>query len=204
MREAELPPASHLRDYTFADHSGFVDDWLVAGPLARPVDLERFPSENPKPAVAGSLHSASSGVAHPPLQFAQALTDNPDLKWRVENCSEDHFVYGTGFYHTPHFVQVWAYAVLQTESEWQGTAALTTNGPADVWLDDQPLFRTRHFAHQIPRTCPFDLTLPLPGGKAPGRNGKGSLVTPSWSRILSPDETYCKSPGRKGSRWNGL
>ncbi len=159
MHEAELPPASHLRDYTFAGHNGFIDDWLVAGPSFQPIDLKLFPQENPKPAVANSLHAPASGVVHPPLQFAQALTDDPDLKWRVEHCGEDHFIYGTGFHHTPNFVQVWAYAVLETESGWRGTAALTTNGPADVWLDNQPVFQTRHFAHQIPQTCPFDLSL---------------------------------------------
>ncbi len=160
MREAELPPASLLRDYTFADHSGFIDDWLVAGPVAHPVDLSLFPRDNPKPAVVRALHSKRSGVVHHPLQFARALADDTQPTWRMEHCAEDHFVYGTGFYPTPHFVQVWAYTVLETDAGWQGTAALTTHGPADVWLDDQPVFHTEHFAHQIPQTCLFALALP--------------------------------------------
>ncbi len=164
MREAELPPASCLRDYTFADHDGFIDDWLVAGPAAQPVDLSLFPPDSPKPAVARALHTAQSEVIHPPLQFAQALSKDTRPTWRIEHCAEDHFVYGTGFYATPHFVQVWAYTALETESGWQGVAALTTNGPADVWLGSQPVFHTAHFAHQIPQTHSFDLTLP------PGRH----------------------------------
>ncbi len=165
MREAELPPASCLRDYTCADHDGFVGDWLVAGPAAQPVDLSRFPSDNPQPAVAQALHTQQSGVVHPPLQFARALSHDPQPTWRIAHCAEDRFVYGTGFYPTPHFVQVWAYTVLETDAGWHGTAAVTTNGPADIWLGDQPVFRTEHFAHQIPQTRRFALTLP-PGRQA--------------------------------------
>lgn len=165
MREATLPPASHLRDYTFAEHDGFIGDWLVAGPSAQPVDLSLFPTDRPKPAVAKALHKEMSGVAHPPLQFSRALSQNENLNWRVEHCAEDRFIYGTGFYHTPHFVQVWAYAVVETQAGWQGKAALTTNGPADVWLGAESVYHTEHFAHQIPQTCIFDLKLP-PGQHA--------------------------------------
>lgn len=160
MPEAQLPPAPLLRDYTGTDRNGYIGDWLVAGPLAQPIDLDRYAAADPKPAVARSLHAADSGVAHPPMQFAAALEDHSDLTWRIEHCQEDHFIYGTDFHHTPHFVRMWAYVVVETEAGWTGTAALTSNGPADVWLNDAAVFRTGHFAHQIPRTCPFQLTLP--------------------------------------------
>ena len=39
------------------------------------------------------------------------------------------------------------------------TCILTTNGPADVWLDGAHVHRQEHFHHQLPKRVAFELTL---------------------------------------------
>lgn len=152
--------AAHFSEYTRPGHTGYIDDWLVAGPLATPVDPGQFSRANFKSAAARALHTPAPGPVHPPLEFASALPAHPEVRWRVVRCAdEDHFVYGTGFYHTPHFVQCWAYAALEVETVWQGRAALTTHGPADIWLNDRAVHRSHHFADPLPRTVSFGLAL---------------------------------------------
>ncbi len=159
---ALLPTPTQARLYsrhTRPHHAGYIDDWLVAGPRTRAVAPTDFPATDFAAAVAQAHWHPDHGLQDPPLEFTPPFADLPKLRWTVVHCREDHFVYGSDFYHTPHYVEYWAYAAVETGADWTGPAALTTNGPADVWLDDVHVHRGTHFAPQLPQTDSFALSL---------------------------------------------
>ena len=71
------------------------------------------------------------------------------LTWRYVRCLDDHFVDLTAFYHTCHYLRSWAYAQVIVPAVQQVTLILTTNGPADLWLNGRHIHRQEHFHHQI-------------------------------------------------------
>ncbi|HXF61852.1 MAG TPA: hypothetical protein VNK95_09545 [Caldilineaceae bacterium] len=158
MNETLEIPTAHL-DYQLRD--GFIDHWLVAGPLAVPVtDLARFRGPDFKAQIARAMFRAESGITQPPAErasFELAVGDQAPqrLTWQVVRCAEDHFVDLSGFYHTCHYLCAWAYAQVVAPVTLQTELALTTNGPADVWLNGEHVHRHTHFHHQIPQTVRF-------------------------------------------------
>ena len=79
--------------------------------------------------------------------------------WRVVRSLDDHFVDLSTFHHTPHYLQAWAYCVLESPGAVEATIALTTNGPAEVWLNREQCRRVDHFHHQLPHTVSFPVQL---------------------------------------------
>ena len=150
--------------------AGFVHDWLVAGPLATPLaDIEGFNGPNFKERIAADFRTATGkvGKAQDPAVpgageiFASALErhsfvpDHDGTKWRVVRCLDDHFVDLSTFHHTPHYLQSWAYCVLEVGGARDVTFALTTNGPADIWVNGEHCHRAERFQHQLPATVSF-------------------------------------------------
>ena len=74
-------------------------------------------------------------------------------------CLDDHFVDLSTFQHTPHYLQAWAFCVLEVPSAFEVTLALTTNGPADIWVNGEACQRVEHFHHQLPETVSFPAKL---------------------------------------------
>ena len=143
-------------------HQGYVHQWLVAGPLAQPIDdLDRYDSENFKAEIASHYHTAALAITQPPLERASLNLDNveQDAKWHVVRCDDDHFVNCSAFYHTCHYLETWAFCHLQSPTEQEITLALTTNGPADLWLNGQHVQQTETFDHQIPHSTEFAVKL---------------------------------------------
>lgn len=144
---------------------GFIETWLVAGPLALPVeDLARFSGPDVKAQIARAMYREESGVTQPPaeravLHLGQDEAERPHLTWQVVECAEDHFVDLTGFYHTCHYLCAWAYAQVVASQTGECELVLTTNGPADVWLNGEHIHRTAHFHHQIPHSVRFPAKL---------------------------------------------
>ena len=141
--------------------NGYIDNWLVAGPQAIPVaDLERFEGEDFKLQIArayGELDPGRAGVAVARDSFT---IGGDSLTWRYVRCRDDHFVDLTAFYHTCHYLRAWAYAEVDCPAAQAATCILTTNGPADVWLNGEHIHRQEHFHHQIPRSVPIALRAP--------------------------------------------
>jgi hypothetical protein len=156
-------PTRHIES-TLND--GFVDTWLVAGPVAREVrDLERFGTgPDYKLRIARDRYDAEPGLGAPPVERG-GLAEGVDALWQYRRCADDHFVDLTGFYHLCHHLSAWAYAELQCPEAAETRFELTTNGPADVWLNGARVCRTEAFSHQIPATVAFSAPL-REGGNA--------------------------------------
>ena len=139
--------------------NGYIHNWLVAGPKALPVpDLGRFRGNDIKLQIARHYYEADSGVTRRPVEN-EPLGEGSDLAWTYYPCREDHFVDLSAFYHTCHYLRAWAYAILEAPAAQEVTLVLTTNGPADVWLNGRHVHRQEHQHAQIPRSVPFQAAL---------------------------------------------
>jgi len=141
---------------------GYVQRWLVAGPLAQPIeDLAQYDANNLKAAIANHYHTTQYAITQPPLERTQLhLNDEEqDDQWHVVSCGDDHFVNCSDFYHTCHYLQTWAFCQLESPIEQEVRLALTTNGPADLWLHEQHILQTTDFHHQLPSSTEFRVQL---------------------------------------------
>ena len=82
-----------------------------------------------------------------------------EAQWEYVRCKDDHFVDLSLFHHICHYLRAWAYTEIVSPAEQSVTCILTTNGPADVWLNGAHVHRQEHFYHQLPKRVPFELTL---------------------------------------------
>jgi hypothetical protein len=145
---------------TYQLQNGYIHNWLVAGPHATFVrDLDRFTGDDFKLQIARQYYERDSGIAMPPAERDSFALGDDNLTWRYVRCLDDHFVDLTAFYHTCHYLRSWTYAQVVWPAAQEATLVLTTNGPADVWLNGQHVHRQEHFHHQIPRSVTFRATL---------------------------------------------
>src|SRR5262245_58910894 len=154
--ENALKEAAYLMSVSYLEYqlqNGYIDNWLVAGPQATFVpDLERFEGPDFKLQIARHYHEHDSGIAQPPTERDTFAAGDTTLTWRYARCRDDHFVDLTAFYHTCHYLRSWAYAEVICPEPQESAFVLTTNGPADVWLNGRHIHRQEHFHHQIPHS----------------------------------------------------
>lgn len=150
-------PISYLE---YQLQNGYVHNWLVAGPHAAPVaDLDRFAGADYKLQIAQHYYQRESGIAQPPAERDTFALGDTTLTWRYARCRDDHFVDLTAFYHTCHYLRSWAYVEVLCPEPQEVACVLTSNGPADVWLNGLHIHRQEHFHHQIPHSIAFPATL---------------------------------------------
>ncbi len=151
--------STYYLNYPLQD--GYIHNWVVAGPLATPVaDLDRF-QDDTKIQIAQYYYTADPELD---LQITPRETDefqvnDAKLQWLYTACLDDHFVNVTNFYHTCHYLRSWAYAEVVSPAAQAVRFVLTTNGPADLWLNGQHAHRQEHFHHQVPHRVSFSATL---------------------------------------------
>ncbi|MBN1934727.1 MAG: hypothetical protein JW934_08670 [Anaerolineae bacterium] len=139
---------------------GFVHNWVVAGPQAIPVDaLERFEAQERKMQIAEHFYDVESGIEALPVDRDVLAVGQDELKWAYRRCLVDHLVDLSTFCHTWTFLRAWAYTQLVAPEALQARMTLTTNGPADVWINGQHVHRQAHFHHQQPYSVAFEATL---------------------------------------------
>ena len=139
---------------------GFVHHWLVAGPHAAPVeDLDRFTGQDFKLQIAQDHYRKLSEILALPVEKESFQIGDSELTWRAFRCLDDHFVDVSAFYHTCHYLRSWAYTQVQAASAQDVTLTLTTNGPADLWINGLHVHRQEHFHHQDPRSVSVQATL---------------------------------------------
>ena len=139
---------------------GYIHNWLTAGPRAVEVkDLERFSGPQWKLQVAQAYYQPEVGIEGQPVEYAPFKAGDLEGKWDYVRTRDDHFVDLSAFYHLTHYLRAWAYTEVFSPAEQDVTMVLTTNGPADLWINDQHVHRQEHFYHQIPNRVKFSARL---------------------------------------------
>jgi hypothetical protein len=110
--------------------SGYIHNWLVAGPLATPAPAACEQPENVQPPRPRALE-----IHEPPIERGTFQVAGKELEWRYDRCLEDHDLDLSATYHTCYALRTWAYAQLVVSGAQEVTLALSTNGPADLWLN---------------------------------------------------------------------
>jgi len=147
--------------------NGFIHNWLVAGPQAIPVDVERFTGDNTKQQIAQFYYKATSGITKTPVERGP-LTEgtfkvgNYTGTWSYLACREDHLVDQSATYPTCHYLRSWAYTQAISETAQDVLLVLTTHGPADIWLNGKHVHRQEHWRDQHPASV--SLKVPLKKG----------------------------------------
>ncbi len=140
--------------------NGFVHNWLVAGPQTIAVDApEQFEAQARKMQIAEHLYAAESGIEALPVDRDPLTVGQDELKWAYRRCAVDHFVDLSTFCHNWTYLRAWAYTQLVAPQARQAGMILTTNGPADVWINGQHVHRQAHFHHQQPHSVRFEADL---------------------------------------------
>ena len=149
---------------------GFIHSWLVAGPAATPLaDISGYTGPQLAEPAAADFTAAAAAAARgrkPALPAAaeifaaarerhRVMPGRDDTMWRVVRCLDDHFVDLSARRRAPHFLQAWAYCVLDSPSACDAAFALTANGPADIWINGKRQRRIEHFHPQRPHTAAF-------------------------------------------------
>ncbi|MCD6291328.1 MAG: hypothetical protein J7M34_12555 [Anaerolineae bacterium] len=147
-------------DAEYPLQNGYIHNWITAGPQAIEVtDLDRFRDDDFKLQIARHYYEKDPGIPDTPVDWEKFKIGDTEFTWCYYRCQDDHFIDLTKFYHTCHYLRSWAYTKLQVPIAQEATLALTTNGPADVWINGQHVHRQEHFHHQIPHTVQFQAAL---------------------------------------------
>jgi hypothetical protein len=150
-------------EYLLVD--GYIHNWLVAGPQAISVsDLESYgysvsEEQEFKLQVARHYYEEEAGLAGTPTERALCAVGDDEFTWNYYRCLDDHLVDVSGLYRTCHYLRTWAYGQLVWPESQDLTLVLTTNGPADVWINGRHVHRHEHFHHQDPLSVDFQCAL---------------------------------------------
>lgn len=136
-------------EYPLVD--GYIHNWLVTATKAVEVkDLERFAGPDWKLQLVRAYTQPEPGIEGEPAEYAPYKAGDLEGKWEYRRTKDDHFVDLSAFYHLVHYLRAWAYTEIQSQVDQEVDLVLTTNGPADLWINDQHVHRQEHFYHQIP------------------------------------------------------
>ncbi len=128
---------------------GFIQNWLAAGPQIIPIQAEQLQGDRNLEQIAESFYEAQSGIPETPVErgpLTEGLFQVGDYKgsWEYTACREDHFVDQSGTFREACFLRSWAYTQLNSKTAQDVLFALTTYGPADIWLNGEHLLRQKH------------------------------------------------------------
>lgn len=143
-------------------HDGYIHNWLVAGPQAIAIpDPDRYTGGEAerKLQIAQHYYTSENLIQQFPVDRESFTIDDTVLTWNYVRSLDDHFVDKSTFHHTWHYLRTWAYTQLHVWDDQEVTFILTTNGPADVWVNGEHVHRHEHFHHQQPASVSFTATL---------------------------------------------
>ncbi|MGB9752315.1 hypothetical protein [Roseiflexus castenholzii] len=146
----------------FAHHTtnGFIDHWLVAGPrVLEAPNLDRFYGYDFRVRIARHYATPAIEIAPPSAEGDTFEADGQELTWQYYACGDDHFVDLSDFYHLVSHLRAWAYAEVVTPNHGRVGLTITTNGPADVWINGCHVHHQEHVQPQIPASVPFTADL---------------------------------------------
>jgi hypothetical protein len=143
----------HL-EYTLAD--GYVHNWLVAGPLATPVEgAAGLMDDAARLRIIRQQREPAPGIAELPVESVAFVVRGRKLWWRYYRALDDHYLDLSDRYPAGDCLQAWAYAQIDVPAAGPVTLILTTDGPADVWLNGQHVHRQEHLHPGDPRSASF-------------------------------------------------
>jgi len=148
------------REYELQD--GFVHNWLVVGPVETPVVVDPTGALNEhdrKLQIVQGRRTATPDITGDIVEREPASVDGEEIPWCYVRTLEDHFVDLSTFRHNWTYLRAWAYTRLSLFDAAEATFELTTNGPADVWINGEHVHRQEHFHHQDPATVTFAASL---------------------------------------------
>lgn len=169
-------------------HDGFIHNWLVAGPQAIAIpDPDHYTGGEPerKLQIARQYYTPENLVPQAPVDRESFTIDDVTLTWRYTRCLDDHFVDKSTFHHTWHYLRTWAYTQLHVWDDQDVTFIITTNGPADVWVNGEHVHRHEHFHHQQPASVSFTATL-----RATDDEGKGNAILVRFEEVAARECPY--------------
>ncbi len=145
---------------TYHTVNGYIHHWLVASPRVVEVpELERFYGYDFRKRIARHYASSTLPVTQAPLEDATFEVDGQVLTWQYYACCDDHFVDLSNFYHLVCHLRAWAYAEVVMPEDRQAVLTITTNGPAEVWINGCCVHRHDHAHPQIPASIPLTARL---------------------------------------------
>lgn len=169
-------------------HNGYLHNWLVAGPqeIAIP-DPDRYTGGEPerKLQITQHYYTPENLVQQTPVDRESFTIDDAALTWCYIHCLDDHFVDMSTFHHTWHYLRTWAYTQLHVWDDQEVTFIITTNGPADVWVNGEHVHRHEHFHHQQPASVSFTANL-----RATNAEGVGNEILVRFEEVAARECPY--------------
>ncbi len=162
-------------------NNGAIDNWLVAGPHVTPLPdgqpqgtpgtdpvFTQAPVERDRLEIGETAltwrayrclddHFVDLSAFYPNRTNLLCPTDGEQVRSNRTNllCPTD----GEQVRSIWQYAQVWAYTQVVCPADQHATFMLTTNGPADVWLNGQRILQHERFHHQHHRTIPIPVSL---------------------------------------------
>jgi hypothetical protein len=125
--------------------NGFVNNWLVAGPLLQAVAPGAPTTGDWKAQIIRDLDDPTPGYTEPPVDRKRFEYNGRSLAWRYYRCDEDHLVDSSAICSTWQHIRTWAYARLKLPRAVTRKLSILVRGPARVWLNGSQVFQVDGF-----------------------------------------------------------
>ncbi len=154
-----------ITQLTYGLIKGYVHNWLAAGPQVMPVsNIEGKIDSDLKTRIVSQYHQKKSGITRDPVECgplseARFTIGDYEGAWTYVRCQEDHFVDHSAAYRQLAYVRSWAFTELVSDEAQEALLILTTNGPANLWLNGKLVHRHEHFQASNPKSAEFNISL---------------------------------------------
>lgn len=125
--------------------NGFVNNWLVAGPLLRAVEPGAPATGDWREQIFRDLDDPTPGYTELPVDRNKFEYCGSALAWRYYHCGEDHLVDSSAVHTTWQHSRTWAYTHLKLPRSAAVKLSLYVRGPAKVWLNGKQVFQVDVF-----------------------------------------------------------
>ncbi|MFZ6030978.1 MAG: hypothetical protein ACOYYS_24995 [Chloroflexota bacterium] len=126
-------------EYALCD--GYIDNWLVAGPQAVPLD--GWPEDRFQ--VAAGTFGGDYGLTQTPVDGEAFQLAGADVRWKYYRCLIDHLVHAPVLCATPQVLSTWGYARVKSAAAQTVTVTLTASVPVDLWINKQRAYRAGQY-----------------------------------------------------------
>jgi len=133
--------------------NGFIHNWLVAGPRIASVEGSLpWPADEGGPGLQALYHALPQALRQPvadlslePQEMTEVELDGARLSWRYARCLDDHLIDLSCELPRWNYLSAWAYTSLKLDAAQTAEFEITSDGPADVWLNGAHALRVESF-----------------------------------------------------------